>query len=195
MRPLAIVTLLLLAAAAPAAQPKEALVDQVREAIKKSKDYLIKQQSPRGDWELDATLASARPGGMTALVLLALLNTAEPLDSKDYKKEEVDAAIRKGIEYLKGVPPRLTYVVSLQTMVYCLAGESKQSIAENVKWLLAARRMNDKKLLGWTYDASSGGQPDGSNTQYARARPARGTTGRHQDRPRGLGVDPRPLHE
>ena len=166
MRPAAILVLLLLVAPASAAEPREALVDQVRDAIKQGKQYLIKQQTPRGDWELEAALASARPGGMTALALLALLHSAEPLDNKDYKKDQVDEVIRKGIAYLKGVPQELTYVVSLQTMVYCLAGEDKQLIERNVKWLLDARQMSGGKLLGWTYHAR-GERPDSSNTQYA----------------------------
>jgi hypothetical protein len=169
MRPLivALVPLaLLLVPATPAAdRPKEELVDKVRKAIKQGKDYLIKQQTRQGDWERDA-VANARPGGCTALALLALLNTREPLDETDYKVEQVDAVIKKGLAYLRDVPQRDTYVVGLQTMVYCLAGEDKQRIENNVKWLLATRRMNGKRLLGWPYQ-DNGGRPDASNTQYA----------------------------
>jgi Domain of unknown function (DUF4159) len=142
----------------PAADPpKEPLVEQVDRAIKKGKDYLIVQQTREGDWEKDG-IASSRPGGCTALTLLALLNAGV---------EPNDPVIKKGLDYLdKKVPPRYTYVVALQTMAYCLAGEDKQRIEKNVQWLIEARRMDGNKLLGWTYDKTAT-RPDASNTQYA----------------------------
>jgi hypothetical protein len=185
MRPPVVVALVLLPCAlllvpvAPAAAPpKEPLVDQVRKAIKQGKDYLIRRQSIRGDWEGEAV---GRPGGCTALALLALLYTKEPLDKTDYKADKVDEVIRKGLAYLRTVPPENTYVVGLQTMVYCLAGEDKQRIENNVKWLLTTRRTDGKRLLGWPYKAD-GGRPDASNTQYA-------LLGLHEAQQAGIKID------
>jgi hypothetical protein len=158
--PLALVTAALVlspAAAAPAAEP---LVKQVEQSIARARDYLIQKQSPQGDWEqLASTSAATKPGGCTCLALLALLNAGVPAENK---------AIQNGLTYLRTkVPPRHTYVVGLQTMVYCLAGDEKQRIEANVKWLLDARRMEGKKLLGWSYDLDKAYTADASNTQYA----------------------------
>jgi hypothetical protein len=166
--PLTALALLLLVPAAPA---KEELADKVGKAIEAGKDYLIKQQTRQGDWERDA-VAGARPGGCTALALLALLNAGVPAG---------DPIIQKGLEALRGFRPRDTYVVGLQTMVYCLAGEDKQRIENNVKWLLDARRMDGRKLLGWPYQAN-GGRPDASNTQYA-------LLGLHEAQQAGIKID------
>jgi hypothetical protein len=164
MRPLIVALLpaavLLLIPSAPAADPpKDPLVDQVDKAIKQGKEFLIAQQTRDGDWEKDS-VAGARPGGCTALALLALLNAGVP---------PTDDVIRKGLASLhdeKRLPLRHTYVVGLETMVYCLAGDDKQRIERHVQWLIDARRMDGNKLLGWTYDKTNF-RTDASNTQYA----------------------------
>jgi hypothetical protein len=153
---LALVLLLTPGSPAPAAEPpKEPLVKQVDTAITKGKSYLLATRSTQGDWE-QYDMADRR-GGATALALLALLNAgAEPKE------------IQKGLAYLRGVERKNTYVVALQTMVYCLAKEDKQRIQDNVNWLTngQARKMDGKALRGWGYDEGSG-RPDASNTQYA----------------------------
>ena len=158
---------------APAAdRPKEPLVKRVEQAIEQGKQYLLKQQTRQGDWERDA-VANARPGGCTALALLALLNAGVLADHP---------AIQRGLAYLREVKPRDTYVVGLQTMVYCLAGEDKQRIENNVKWLLDVRRREGAKLHGWPYQ-DNGGRPDASNTQYA-------LLGLHEAQLAGVTIDP-----
>ncbi len=151
---------LLTPASLPAAEPpKEPLVEQVDKAIKKGKEYLIGQQTRDGDWEKDG-LVGRYSGGCTALALLSLLNAGV---------EPSDPVIRKGLKELSNenkYPLKSTYVVGLQTMVYCLAGYDKQHIEKNVQWLIEARRMDGNKLLGWTYDKTTA-RPDASNTQYA----------------------------
>src|SRR5262249_13043549 len=119
----ALALLLIPAPPAPAGgDPKgEPLVKQVDTAIKKGQDYPPPLQCSNGDWEQYGV--SGRKGGATALALLALLNAGVPPN---------DAVIKNGLGYLRGVKPRDTYVVALQTMVYCLAGEDKQRIQENV---------------------------------------------------------------
>jgi hypothetical protein len=164
MRPLLLalvpVAALVLVSGAPAADPpKDPLVDQVGQAIKRGKEYLIAQQTRAGDWEKDG-VATDRPGGCTALALLALLNAGV---------EPTDPVIRKGLAYLNDetrLPLKYTYVVALQTMVDCLAGDDKQHIDKRVQWLIEARQMVGGKLHGWTYDKTNT-RPDASNTQYA----------------------------
>lgn len=153
--------------------PQEPLVEQVRRAIDRGRDYLVRQQLPNGTWEYDGT--RSRPGGWTALALLALLNAGAPAD---------DPVIQNGLKYLRTVPPAQTYVVGLQTMVYCLAGhnEDRERIKRNVDWLVQARVMNGKELRGWTYTAG-GGDPDNSNTQYA-------LLGLHEAQVAGFTIDP-----
>jgi hypothetical protein len=131
------------------------LVEPVRKAIDRGIKYLRGKQSG-DDWENVGY--PANPGGVTALAVLALLNSGVPVD---------DPAVQGGLKYLRELPPDKTYVVSLQTMALALAKQPKdlERIRTSVKWLLDARVMVDGKLKGWGY--GKGGQPDNSNTQYA----------------------------
>lgn len=149
--PLLIVPFLLASAAAPA-RGEDALVEKVRLAIKNGKSYLLGQQRDNGSWENNA-FGVQMPGGATSLALLALLTAGENPKS---------AAIQKGLNYLRDIPPSKTYVVALQTMVFAQVGEGRdrELIARNVQWLLEAQ-----KDTGWSYTA--GGATDNSNTQYA----------------------------
>jgi hypothetical protein len=166
---------LLLAPSAPAPaadrRPEE-LADKVKKAIDKGKDYLTGEQSRDGDWERDPA-AALRPGGPTALALLALLNAGVPADKE---------VIKKGIAYLKGVPQKDTYVVGLRTMVYCLAGADKQLIRKDVDWLLDTRQAN-----GWGYGVPKT-RADNSNTQYA-------LLGLHEAQQAGIKIDPQVWRE
>lgn len=133
------------------------LRDQVKRAIDRGVQFLKDQERGRGNWEVsvDGTVLD-RTVGWTALSLLALLNCGVPVD---------DPAVKRGLQYLRDIPPKQTYVVSLQTMVFALAGHGvdRERIQRNVDWLLAARLPN-----GWTYGkAVHVGSADNSNTQYA----------------------------
>src|SRR5207249_1436297 len=105
----------------------------------------------RGNWEEDAKMPT---GGFTALAMLSLLTAGVPPD---------DPVIKNGLDYLRAVPAKDTYVVSLQTMVMVQAGQEidRPRIRKNAEWLLEARKPN-----GWTYGKSNI-RPDNSNTQYA----------------------------
>lgn len=153
---------LLFAVASPAfvaAQAKEdPLVDKVKRGIDRGVQFLKDQERGRGNWEVDVDgKILDRPGGWTSLALLALINCGVPVD---------DPAIKRGLDYLRTIPPSQTYVVGLQTMVFALAGQGvdRERIQRNVNWLLDAR-MRD----GWTYGkvGNAGGVADNSNTQYA----------------------------
>jgi hypothetical protein len=153
-------TALLFAATAPvhAAPTEDPLADKVNEAIRLGVSYL-RDQGPNGTWEVDPAIQLAGgKGGQTALALLALLNCGVPPE---------DPLVKKGLEYLRSTDTDKTYALSLQTMVFILAGQDgdKQRIQQNVDKLLQSR-MKD----GWTYgmpDPKSLRVADNSNTQYA----------------------------
>src|SRR5205814_97418 len=103
--------------------------------------------------------AIPKPGGSTALALLALLNCGVKPD---------DPLIQRGLEYLRKVEPHDVYVVGLQTMVFTEAGDPKDltRIQRNVDWLIQAQVMARGALRGWGYTQDAGGA-DNSNSQYA----------------------------
>jgi hypothetical protein len=151
---------LTLAAPAAAAEPvQEPLVDQVRAAIDRGVRYLKDKEDGKGNWETDA-FATLSPGGPSSLALLALLNAGVKPD---------DPVVQRGLRYLRTLPPRHTYTVGLQTMVFAEAGQSedKERIQRNVNWLIDARILDGGRLSGWGYYQGDVGRGDNSNTQYA----------------------------
>ncbi len=138
---------------------REALVDQVKNSIDRGIKYLRQAQRPDGSWETDLP-AVGMPGGWSSLAVLALLNAGVPVE---------DATISKGLKYLRGLKPGMTYVRALQTMVFVEAGqvEDGERLRDNVKWLIEARVLDGAKLRGWTYSKGPVGTSDNSNTQYA----------------------------
>src|SRR5262245_26223512 len=93
----------------------DALVEKVNASIESAKKFLLSQQSKEGNWEF-AGAGRGYPGGWTALVTLALLQAGVPPEDK---------AIQQSLVYLRTLPPRLTYVVGVQTMVFCIASKDK----------------------------------------------------------------------
>jgi Domain of unknown function (DUF4159) len=149
---------------ASAARAEEALAQKVRQSLNAGVDYLTKAQKPRGgggewSWEND-TLTLLQPGGTSCLAMLALLTAGVPAD---------DAAVVRGLPYIRGLKPQHTYVVGLQTMVLAELGVTKDlnQIQTNVEWLLSAAVRSGGKLQGWSYTANSNNRADNSNTQYA----------------------------
>ena len=135
-------------------QAPEKLVDKVRLSIDKGIQYLRDMEKGKGNWELDAE-SNIRKGGWTSLAMLSLLNCGVPPE---------DEMMKRGLEYLRGVPPSQTYTVGLQTMVYCLARQpqDRDRIQRNVDWLKSAKLKD-----GWSYGERAFGSADNSNTQYA----------------------------
>jgi hypothetical protein len=87
---------------APAASPKpeEELVEKVRKSIDLGVKFLKKQQTPQGTWEgVVLNFLADMDGGATALVTLALLNCGV---------KDNDPAIVRGLDYLRGLPPKKT---------------------------------------------------------------------------------------
>ena len=103
--------------------------EQVRQAIDRGVDYLLKQQRRDGSWPPYANY----DGGTTAMCTLALLNAGVPVD---------DANMQKALEQLRSLPPSKTYVVALQTMALCAAEpkRDKLKIQQLARWLEMAQR-------------------------------------------------------
>jgi hypothetical protein len=143
-------------------KPEDELVNKVRDAIRRGVAYLKKQQTPRGDWEgVVLKFLADMDGGATALVTLALLNCGEKPD---------DPAMARALDYLRALPPRKTYVVGLQNMVFAEARQAKDlpRIQQNANWLIdraIGYRGGEGRLEGWSYPGNS--IADNSNTQYA----------------------------
>jgi hypothetical protein len=141
-------------AQAPKVEP---LVGQVRKAIDRGVQYLRDVERGNGHWE-GAGEPIRLEGGPTSLALLALLNAGVKPD---------DPVIERGLKFLRGVDPKFTYVVGLQTMVFAAAGkaEDKVRIQRNVDWLVKAAFRPNGNFRGWSYGPYGTG--DNSNTQYA----------------------------
>lgn len=153
---------LTIATAIAAPVPKE--VDEkfdksVIDARTKGIDFLKKQQKKNGSWEGDVlTVLSDMEGGQTGLVAFALLEAGVAAN---------DPAIAKAVNYLVNLPPKKTYVVSLQTQVLARvdAKKHKEQIQKNADWLLENAIKNNDALEGWSYPGNQ--IADGSNTHFA----------------------------
>jgi hypothetical protein len=128
---------------------------QVRQAIDKGVAYLERAQDPHsGSWPDHATYV----GGTTALCTLALLNCGVPVH---------DEHIQKALNFLRPLKPTMTYPVSLQTMVLCMAEPEKDfiTIRNNAKWLEETQIKEGPRRGAWSYPGIGGG--DNSNSQFA----------------------------
>ncbi|MCA9236953.1 MAG: DUF4159 domain-containing protein [Planctomycetales bacterium] len=128
--------------------------EAVRTSIEQAKEYLLKEQSPKGTWDE----LGQYPGGVTALVTLALLNAGVPAS---------DPHIQKALDFLRPLQPTKTYVVSLQTMVLAEAEPRRDQalIQRNVRWLESIQIKDGDRAGSWSYPQGMGG--DNSNSQFA----------------------------
>src|SRR5262249_26196752 len=113
---------------------------QVSEAIDRAVAFLRRQQNNNGTWPDQTALVV----GVTALCTLALLNAGVPPE---------DPAIQKSLRYLRPLDRKQTYVVALQTMVFC-AAESKDDlllIRRNVNWLQETQVKTGDRKGAWSY--------------------------------------------
>ena len=126
---------------------------QVRKAIDKGVAYLKGQQQKKGSWP-DSL---GQSGGVTALATLALLSAGVPPE---------DEEVQRALVYLRRLRPQTTYVMALQTMVFCTAEPKKDLllISRNVKWLEKNQLQTGARKGAWGYPGSSG---DNSNSQFA----------------------------
>ncbi len=173
MRCLLSILLLLIPSVVFAKPEREPLVEKVRSAINRGVNFLRTSEKGKGNWE-HGLVGTDKPGGATALAMLALLNSGIPPD---------DAMMKRGLEYVRNIEMRWTYVVGLQTMVLAEAGDprDRERIQKGVDWLIACRNIRNGQLQGWGY-TDDGGQPDHSNSQYA-------LLGLHAGRLAGANID------
>ena len=129
--------------------------DQVRQSIERGVAYLKRMQHLDGTWPD----YGGQVGGVTALCTLALINCGVPID---------DEAIQRSLRYLRTLPPKTTYVTSLQTMVLCLAEPQKDLllIQRNAKRLEETQIKEGPWRGSWAYPGPSSGG-DNSNSQFA----------------------------
>lgn len=127
--------------------------EQVRQAIDHGVAFLKREQKADGSWQDHAGL----PGAITSLVTLALLNSGVPPD---------DPQVQSALNYLRKIPPTMTYATALQTMVFA-AAEPKTALPllrRNALWFeQTQKRAGDRKGC-WAYPQSDG---DNSNSQFA----------------------------
>jgi hypothetical protein len=131
----------------------EITAEQVRESIDKGIRYLTQQQNPNGSW----SDYLGYPGGTTALCTLALLSAGV---------DPAEPQIQKALGYLRKIDSKRTYVVALQTMVFCRAEPDKDRlrIRSNVKWLEGTQLTEGPNKGSWSYPGADG---DNSNAQFA----------------------------
>ncbi|HMP15711.1 MAG TPA: DUF4159 domain-containing protein [Gemmatales bacterium] len=147
------------------AQQNEPTPQQVRDAIQKGIEFLKRSQDNQsGNWER----FNAAPiqlgdysGGVTALATLALLesgvNPEEPY-------------MKKALGYLEKLPPKKTYVASLQAIALAQADPVRYGpkVREIIDWLIqVADSSQGGTMLAWGYPLGGVNRPDHSNTQYA----------------------------
>jgi len=113
----------------PAQGEDESLDARVQRAIDRGVDYLREQQIKGGkrDGAWRGPLAPFQ-GGVSSLCTLAMLNAGVPPNDPD---------IKRALNYLRTVKPEKTYVVALQTLVFCAADpeKDKRLIRRNAEWL------------------------------------------------------------
>jgi hypothetical protein len=150
------------------ARAEEPLVQKVRKSLDMGITFLKSKQTDQGgrwNWE-NESLTVLQPGGQSCLAMLALLTAGVPAD---------DPVVKRGMPYIRGLEPKHTYVVGLQTMVLAEVGDvrDQHKIQTNVNWLIDSAITRGGKLgaggkvLGWTYSTGMGDRTDNSNTQYA----------------------------
>ena len=129
----------------------------VRKSIERAVTYLKAQQNQRtGGW----VEYTEQPGGLSALITLALINAGVEID---------DPAIQKAITYLRQFQkPQKTYATALRTMVLCQASPRKDllQITTNARFLESIQIKSGEHRGSWAYSANEG-RGDNSNAQFA----------------------------
>jgi hypothetical protein len=133
----------------------EVTAEQVRHAIDEAVSYLRKQQHDDGSWN---ELLPVQ-GGVPALCTLTLLTAGVPVS---------DPAMQAALAHLRKVDSKMTYVVALQTMVFCLAEPERDLllIRRNVAYLESIQKRGDGAMGCWGYSGTQG-RGDNSNAQFA----------------------------
>jgi len=137
--------------------------EDVTHAMNLGVRYLKNRKLDNGNW----SEYGGQEGGIPCLCTLALLNAVD---------SDKDPVIQKALEYVRGLRPKTTYVLALQTMVICRASPKADQdiIAHNVRWLEQTQVTEGPadRRGGWSYGENALGQRailqgDGSNSQFA----------------------------
>jgi len=126
----------------------EVTAEQVQGAIDRGTGYLLAQQRDDGSWR--------GPGGVSALCTLALLSAGVKLDQEEMQ-------MQKALYHLRySIPPKRTYAVSVQTMVFARAepDRDRELIVRNVRWLEETQIAEGPKKGAWCYPYVVGGGSD-----------------------------------
>lgn len=142
----------------PTAWSQELDAAAILNSIDRGVNYLKRSQRNKGNW---SDMLSA-PGGLSALVTLALLNAGESPD---------DPVIAKALKYVREfqTPENRTYFVSLRIMTLCAAEpkRDRETIRKAVQWLGEAQVKQGATAGGWGYSDGRLGESDPSNSQFA----------------------------
>ena len=122
-------------------------------SIDRGREYLIREQSPRGQWDD----MGSYPGGVTSLCTLALLNSGVEPD---------EPVIQRALRFLRENELNKTYSVALQTMALCAAEPKRDRllIQSKVEWLEKNQIKAGANAGSWSYPGAGG---DKSNAQFA----------------------------
>lgn len=126
--------------------------ETVQKSIDRSVNFLLSHQKEDGGWDEIGDY----PGGVTSLVVLALLTAGLP---PDHPK------VVSALNYSRARVPKKTYSVALQSMAFCAANPAKfaAEIQRNTEWLVKAQCSNGS----WSYAEDDGSGGDPSNAQFA----------------------------
>ncbi len=141
------------------AGPDEVDAAAVRKSIERGCKYLLSQQEPDGTWGAH----TGYPGGMTALCVLALVNSGIPTDNPQLAK-----AIAKLTAYEKPGGEAKIYSSALIVMTLCAVDPKKYAniISNHATWIANQQLKDGSYRGGWSYDRP-GGRADNSNSQFA----------------------------
>lgn len=144
------------------------LRNAVLKSMQQGCEFLESIQSSDGSWS-GGTAITQNTAGVTAIVVMALINCDRPVDSP---------AVQRGLNYLRALPPggvggpHAVYETSLVTMALCAAEQFDQDLPRILKYaeLLENSLVRTGATPGyWGYQlgAQASGSGDPSNGQYA----------------------------
>lgn len=137
-------------------EPTTPTTEQVDEAIVKIKAYLYRAQDRDGGWSAPQSEVGPQKGGITALVVLALLTSGE---------SPQDERLARAIDRLTKTQMTGTYAVSLRAQAMAqLPDTYLPQLEKDTQWLLAAA----DPFSRFRYEADPLGDNNHSTTHYGQ---------------------------
>lgn len=158
---------------------KNAIDKEIKEAINKGVDYLLKSQESDGTWQPTLGMYKSYPEGATALVLYSLIRSKEMVKDKDRVKR-IDAAVEKTIKYLldykiKPQGGREQYTIGI--IIMALEALNPQKYKDKIKELTNHLIMRQKEDGCWGYGKIPKEKPDKGTTSDDKPKPAQQVRG------------------